>query len=128
MTDRAPPEKAWEVLAGVLAQVDPHNPDIERYWNDGWMPVVVLAPKPDVISMLTRLGWKGARPCFGVRRSALEPLLKYPNERRWLDRPRASGLVQAFLAVHMGTLLLVRQPGTALWSVEPGTLDGQLLD
>lgn len=127
MIDRVTPEKAWEVLAGMLAQVDPLNPDIERYWNDGWMPVVVLAPKPDLSSMLKVLGWKG-RPCFGVRRSALEPMLKYPNERRWLDRPRASGLVQAFLAVHMGTLLLVRQPGTDFWSVEPGTLDRQLLD
>lgn len=127
MTDRASPGKAMAVLAGVLAQVDLLNPDIERYWKEGWMPVVVIAPKPDVISMLKDLGWKG-RPCFGVRRSALEPMLKYPNERRWLDRPRASGLVQAFLAVHMGTLLLVRQPGTDLWSIEPGTLDRQLLD
>jgi hypothetical protein len=125
--DRADTEKAREVLAEVLAQVSELDADIERYWNDGWMPVVVLAPKPAVISMLRGLGWKD-RPCFGVRRSALKPMLKYPSERRWLEQPRKPGLIQAFLAVHLGTMLLVREPGTDLWSVEPGTLDRELLD
>lgn len=122
-----PSEKTHELLAQLFAQVHDLNPDIERYWNDGWMPVVVIEPKPDVVSMLKDIGWKG-RPCFGVRRSVLEPMLKYPSERRWLDRPRAPGLLQAFLAVHLGTMLLVRQPGKDLWSIEPGTLDEQLLD
>lgn len=116
-----------EILAGVLTQVHSLNPAIERYWSDGWMPIVVIAPKPDVIDLLRSLGWKD-RPCFGVRRSVLEPMLKYPSERRWLNRPRAPGLAQAFLAVHGGTMLLVRQPDERLWSIEPGTTDKELLD
>lgn len=77
--------------------------------------------------MLTSLGWKDNRSCFGVRRSALEPMLRYPSERAWLNRPRAPGLIQAFVTVHKGTILMVRQPGAELWDIEPGTLDGELV-
>ena len=92
------------------------------------MPAVVIAPHADTLEWIRSLGWKGNRPCFGVRRDALKPALRFPAERKWLERPPVKGLLQAFLFVHLGTLLLTKVPGQTPWCVEPGTLDEQLLD
>jgi hypothetical protein len=128
MAEKNPsPELVQEVFAHMLTWVELVTPEIDRYWKDGWMPVVALLPHRDVFPVLKELGWKGGKACFGVRRAALDSMMQYPSERRWLERPPATaGELRAFLFVQVGTFLLVKSPGKP-WSFEPGTLDPALL-